>query len=98
MNARENAITFWAALGLFASACEDSADLGRPLDPDKDVDELPVSPTLAGPVLKERCDEIKETAAARGITNPVIIAGIANHETHLVQCLSEWPIHCAGPH
>lgn len=97
MNARHPA---WAALALVAVpiACEDSADLGRPVEPDEDLHELPVSPTLAGPVLKERCDEIKETAAARGITNPLIIAGIANHETHLVQCLSEWPIHCAGPH
>lgn len=69
---------------------------------EEDVDEpdgdVPVLPVLSGAVIEARCDAIKATAAARGIQNPLIVAGIANHETHLVQCLSEWPIHCAGPH
>lgn len=61
-------------------------------------EEPPVLPALSAATLKARCDVIKERSLARGITNPLVIAGVANHETHLVQCLSEWPIHCAGPH
>jgi hypothetical protein len=88
------------AIGIFAllSACDEPEARVVPFAPEGDDGELPITPTLSGAVLEERCDEIKETAAARGITNPLIIAGVANHETHLVQCLSEWPIHCAGPH
>ncbi len=73
-------------------ACETTTDPTRAVEPEPDA------PRLSSALLEERCDQIKETAAERGITNPVVIAGIANHETHLVQCLSEWPIHCAGPH
>lgn len=72
-------------------ALDEAADLAEEDDPT-------ILPALDGEVLRARCDQIKTTAADRGITNPVVIAGIANHETHLVQCLSEWPIHCAGPH
>lgn len=80
-----------------ASACDDPSTRVVPFDPADDEGELPTA-EISGALLQERCDEIKDTAVARGITNPVIIAGVANHETHLVQCLSEWPIHCAGPH
>ncbi|HSP79524.1 MAG TPA: hypothetical protein VLQ93_13395, partial [Myxococcaceae bacterium] len=46
---------------------------------------------------RARCDTIKNHASLRGLTNPVLVAGVANHETGLVQCWSENTIHCQGP-
>ncbi|HWB78275.1 MAG TPA: hypothetical protein VG755_25090 [Nannocystaceae bacterium] len=83
----------WAPLALLCACEAEGLNRGQ-LD---DATLPPEEPRVSGALLEERCDQIKETAAERGITNPLIIAGVANHETHLVQCLSEWPIHCAGP-
>jgi hypothetical protein len=90
-------------LALVLGGCEDPTELDdlpelADGDEDEDTGEQPVLPVISAATVKARCDAIKSVAAARGITNPLVIAGVANHETHLVQCLSEWPIHCAGPH
>ena len=47
---------------------------------------------------RARCDSVKSVAAPRGITNPLIYAGIAYHESGLAQCYSEASVHCAGPY
>jgi hypothetical protein len=46
---------------------------------------------------RARSDVIKSVAASRGITNPVVYAGVANHETGLAQCWSEATWACQGP-
>jgi hypothetical protein len=43
-------------------------------------------------------DHIKNVAAARGITNSVLFAGVPNHETGLVQCWKDATWACQGPH
>ena len=40
---------------------------------------------------------IHDEALAAGITQGWLIAGIANHETHLVQCWKDWQLPCRGP-
>jgi hypothetical protein len=42
-------------------------------------------------------DVIKAVSASKGITNALLIAGVANHETNLVHCYEDAPWHCAGP-
>ncbi len=46
---------------------------------------------------RSRCDIVKAQAAPRGITNPVVFAGVANHETGMAQCWSEATWACQGP-
>src|SRR5690606_8661981 len=76
-------------------ACEAPVEVGDVPDLADEEEDPTLLPALAGAVERARCDAIKVEAEARGITNAVLVAGVANHETHLVQCLSEWPIHCA---
>ncbi len=47
---------------------------------------------------RARCDAIKAITGPRGITNPLVYAGIAHHETGLAQCWSEATWACQGPH
>ncbi len=47
---------------------------------------------------RARCDAIKAATGPRGITNPLVYAGIAHHETGLAQCWSEATWACKGPH
>jgi hypothetical protein len=44
------------------------------------------------------CDHIKTVATNRGITNPLIVSGVPNHETGLVQCWKDATWACQGPH
>jgi hypothetical protein len=46
---------------------------------------------------RSRSDAVKAMAAPRGITNPVVYAGVANHETGMAQCWSEATWACQGP-
>ncbi|REG13081.1 hypothetical protein ATI61_1581, partial [Archangium gephyra] len=46
---------------------------------------------------RSRSDVVKSVAAPRGITNPVVYAGVANHETGMAQCWSEATWACQGP-
>ncbi len=52
---------------------------------------------LSTTVKRSRCDVVKAAAAPRGITNPVVYAGVANHETGMAQCWSEATWACQGP-
>lgn len=93
----------WALVLAMLAGCVEAPERGHSADlADGDGEDEsepdPVLLTLSPAAIEARCDAIKTTAAGRGITNPLVIAGVANHETHLVQCLSEWPIHCAGPY
>jgi len=47
---------------------------------------------------RTRCDAVKSITGPRGITNPLVYAGIANHETGLAQCWSEATWACQGPY
>lgn len=40
---------------------------------------------------------IRDIAFAKGISNGVVIAGVAQQETNLVHCFADAPFHCAGP-
>src|SRR5687767_8897556 len=53
--------------------------------------------TLALPQKQLRSDQIKAAAASKGITNALLVAGIAHHESGLAQCYSEASFHCPGP-
>ena len=46
--------------------------------------------SLTATQLRARCDTVKARANAAGITNALIIAGIANHETGMAQCYDEY--------
>jgi hypothetical protein len=48
-------------------------------------------------VKRQRSDLLKAHAAARNLTNAVLVAGVANHETGMTQCWSEATQHCQGP-
>jgi hypothetical protein len=43
-------------------------------------------------------DHIKKVAAKSGVTNPVLFAGVPNHESGLVQCWKDATWACQGPH
>jgi hypothetical protein len=47
---------------------------------------------------KSVSNHIKDVAAARGLTNSVLFAGVPNHETGLVQCWKDATWACQGPH
>jgi acylphosphatase len=49
------------------------------------------------PQKKARCDIIRSTSAGKGITNALLVAGIAHHESGLAQCWSEATWTCQGP-
>ncbi len=46
---------------------------------------------------RERLTQIRDAAAARGLTNGVLLAGIAHNETGLAHCWSEATWACMGP-
>ena len=55
------------------------------------------SPDVATNVKLARYGVIRDAAAARGITNAYLLAGIANDETNLAMCWSEAQWACQGP-
>lgn len=44
------------------------------------------------------CDHIKSVASGHGVTNPLLFAGVPNHESGLVQCWKDATWACQGPH
>jgi hypothetical protein len=52
---------------------------------------------LTGSERRERAGEIRDAAAGRGLTNGVLLAGIAEAETNLAHCWSEATWACQGP-
>lgn len=53
---------------------------------------------LSAPARRARTDQIRAAAAARGVTNGLLVAGIASHESNLAQCWSELTWSCPGPY
>jgi hypothetical protein len=43
-------------------------------------------------------DHIKTVSAGHGVNNPLLFAGVPNHETGLVQCWKDATWACQGPH
>jgi hypothetical protein len=43
-------------------------------------------------------DHIKSVSAGKGVTNPLLFAGVPNHESGLVQCWKDATWACQGPH
>jgi hypothetical protein len=69
---------------------------GREGQEEEDVDQA--EQAVSGLLLQQRCDTIKSSALARGITNALVIAGVGYHETgSLNQCWSEAQWACQGP-
>src|SRR5688572_27432486 len=82
-------------IALLASSCLNQIDGPDPVVVDESaVEETPLSfaQRLA------HTDLIKAIAASKGITNALLIAGVADHETNLVHCYDDAPWHCPGPH
>jgi uncharacterized protein (TIGR03382 family) len=53
--------------------------------------------TLSADQRRERASQIRDAARARGLTNGVLLAGIADAETQMSQCWSELTWACQGP-
>ncbi|HEY5928148.1 MAG TPA: hypothetical protein VIV11_40955 [Kofleriaceae bacterium] len=54
--------------------------------------------TLSAGAKRGVSDRIKAIAAQYGSANPLVFAGVPNHETGLVQCWADAPYHCQGPY
>jgi hypothetical protein len=80
----------WTALLAIASsvACGGEAD---------EADEAKVIAELSASARRERAIAIRDVAAARGITNGALLAGIGDAETGLAHCWSEATWACRGP-
>ena len=77
-------------LALFTAACGDTTEV----PPSDEV--MQRLDAVATDVKRTRSDIVKSYAAMRGLTNPVLVAGVANHETGMAQCYSEF-LACPGP-
>src|SRR5262245_35577903 len=86
---RELALVLVAGLG----GCVDAEDDAFVTDlVDEDIVEISADEK------RVNADAIKAAAAARGITNALVIAGIANHESvGLSQCWADLTWACQGP-
>jgi hypothetical protein len=86
-----------AALGLTVgasfAACTPTTDLDE-VD-DESVEET--ESNLSTAARRERLTHVRDVARKRGLTNPVLVAGIANAETRLSHCWSELTWACKGP-
>jgi hypothetical protein len=80
----------WTALLAIAS----SVACGGEVD---DVDEAKVIAELSASARRARAIAIRDVAAARGITNGALLAGIGDAETGLAHCWSEATWACQGP-
>ncbi len=82
-----------AVLVMFATEAR-AATLGRAQNPDHpDWPEAQISPELR----RQRAARIRDTAAAVGMTNAVLLAGIGQVETGFAHCWSEATWACQGP-
>ena len=78
--------------GLLASGCAVSTD---------STDDETVAhedDALTNAQKKPVCDHIKNVAKGHGVTNPLVFAGVPNHESGLVQCWKDATWACQGPH
>jgi hypothetical protein len=76
---------------LFAAGCVVGAGSDGPPDPP------PAHPLLSTGAKLPRYAAIRDAAAARGVANAYLLAGIANDETGLAMCWSEATWACQGP-
>src|ERR1044071_4805380 len=74
---------------LWSTAC-------TPLD-EGSADERSTEQQLSGAARQPRSAAIRDVAASRGLTNGVLLAGIAQVETGLSHCWSEATWACKGP-
>lgn len=86
--------TFTAAAVVAVSAIGCMA----PVDSQDDETTDSFDDALTNAQKKAVSDHIKKVAAKRGITNPVLFAGVPNHESGLVQCWKDATWACQGPH
>jgi hypothetical protein len=80
-------------MALFAVSC--GVEMEMEVPPSDEVMERMDAVTTE--VKRARSDLVKAHASARGLTNAVLVAGVANHETGMTQCWSEATHHCPGP-
>lgn len=66
-------------------------------DGDEAGDEEGGAKEVALDVKRQRYEQIREAARARGMSNAFLLAGIANDETNLAMCWSEATWACQGP-
>src|SRR5690349_15450928 len=69
-----------------------AASCGAPMDPSDSTEEA-----LTSGQRKSRSADILAAAKSRGLTNGLLLAGIANDETGLAHCWSEATWACQGP-
>ncbi|MFO0682658.1 MAG: hypothetical protein U0234_11430 [Sandaracinus sp.] len=84
MSSRSRALAFLAILALGACA-QEPAPYGA------------AESDLTAAERRVRLTQIRDAAAARGLTNGVLLAGIAQNETGLAHCWSEATWACQGP-
>jgi hypothetical protein len=86
---------FAGLLGLFALGCAPAASIEEmsPEEVSASFDDA-----LTNAQKKPVCDHIKTVSAGHGITNPLVFAGVPNHESGLVQCWKDATWACQGPH
>src|SRR4051812_3252844 len=77
---------------LFSAGCVVGTGADDPPAP-----QAPAHPALATSAKVPRYAAIRDAAAARGIGNAYLLAGIANDETGLAMCWSEAQWACQGP-
>lgn len=72
---------------IFSSACgEDIVETGE------------LRSSVTGALRDSRLRTIRDRAATRGLSNGLLLAGIADAETNLAHCYSEATYHCPGPY
>jgi hypothetical protein len=84
--------TLWALAG-----CGTDMDL----EPAAELLEQPpavIEAQLTSAQHKARCDAVKSRASLKGITNALVYAGVAQHETRMGHCWSEATSACQGPY
>lgn len=96
MNARLARTLAALLLPLAASCALDGPS--EPFDGDQDDDGAGSSLDLTGTTRRARAAAIRDVAAAAGLTNGVLLGGIAQVESALVHCWSEAKWACQGPH
>ncbi|MCA9551949.1 MAG: M23 family metallopeptidase [Myxococcales bacterium] len=66
-----------------------------PAEPEAPVE---VTSAVTGALRDARLTAIRDYAAARGLSNSLLLAGISDAETNLAHCYSEATYHCEGPY
>ena len=94
---RRAAFALLTCLVTCLSACGEAGNLEVVDEAQSSDDDPIIVSALTSQQRRSRSDIIKRAAAEKGISNAVLLAGIANGETHMAHCWSEATWACKGP-